>query len=74
VRYVGGNGLASVEVSPGDLKMLSLADGRRTVREIGERSNLGPMETARHLARFRMAGVLEVVEARGSKPKLAAAG
>lgn len=74
VRYVGGDGLASVEVSPADLKMLSLADGRRTVREIGERSDLGPMETARHLARFRMAGVLEVIEPRGSKPKLAAAG
>ncbi len=75
VRYIGGAGLASVEVSPADLKMLSLADGRRTVREIGERTGLGPMETARHLARFRMAGVLEVVEPRGSgkTPKLAAA-
>jgi hypothetical protein len=66
VRYVGGDGLASVEVSPADLKMLSLADGKRTVREIGERSGTGPMETARQLARFRMAGVLEVVEPRGS--------
>ncbi len=75
VRYIGGDGLASVEVSPADLQMLSLADGRRTVREIGERTGLGPMETARHLARFRMAGVLEVVEPRGSgRPaKLAAA-
>ena len=73
VRYVGGDGLASVEVSPADLKMLSLADGRRTVREIGERSGLGPAETARHLARFRMAGVLEVADAAG-KAKLAAAG
>jgi hypothetical protein len=74
VRYVGGEGLASVEVSPSDLKMLSLADGRRTVREIGERCDLGPMEAARQLARFRMAGVLELVEPHGSKPKLAAAG
>ena len=74
VRYIGGDGLASVEVSPADLKMLSLADGRRTVREIGERSGLGPLEAARQLARFRMAGVLEVVEPRGAKtPKLAAA-
>jgi len=76
VRYIGGEGLAAVEVSPADLKMLSLADGRRTVREIGERSGLGAMETARQLARFRMAGVLEVVEPRGSgkTPRLAAAG
>jgi hypothetical protein len=75
VRYIGGAGLASVEVSPADLKMLSLADGRRTVREIGERSGLGAIETARQLARFRMAGVLEVVEPRGSgrPPRLAAA-
>jgi hypothetical protein len=75
VRYVGGAGLASVEVSPSDLKMLSLADGRRSVREIGERSGLGPLEAARQLARFRMAGVLEVVEPRGAAKthKLAAA-
>ncbi len=75
VRYIGGEGLASVEVSPADLKMLSLADGRRTVREIGERCSLGPMEAARQLARFRMAGVLEVVDPRGpaKTPKLAAA-
>jgi len=76
VRYIGGSGLASVEVSPSDLKMLSLADGRRTVREIGERCGLGAIEAARQLARFRMAGVLEVVEPRGpaKTPKLAAAG
>jgi hypothetical protein len=78
VRYVGGEGLASVEVSSADLKMLSLADGSRTVREIGERSGVGPMEAARQLARFRMAGVLEVVDPRGSSSirptKLAAAG
>jgi hypothetical protein len=73
VRYIGGEGLASVEVSPADLKMLSLADGRLTVREIGDRSGVGPIETARQLARFRMAGVLEVVEPRsGRTPRLAA--
>jgi len=75
VRYIGGDGLASVEVSPADLKMLSLADGSRTVREIGERCGVGALEAARQLARFRMAGVLEVVEPRGSgrSSKLAAA-
>ncbi|MEJ0000145.1 MAG: DUF4388 domain-containing protein [Verrucomicrobiota bacterium] len=71
VRYVGGDGLASVEVSPADLKMLSLADGRRTVGEIAERSGSSPLETARQLARFRMAGVLAVVE---SRKRLAATG
>ena len=75
VRYIGGAGLAAVEVSPSDLKMLSLADGHRTVREIGERCDLGALEAARQLARFRMAGVLEVLEPRGpaKTPKLAAA-
>jgi uncharacterized protein YidB (DUF937 family) len=75
VRYIGGEGLASVEVSPADFKLLSMADGRRTVREIGERCGLGPIEAARQLARFRMAGVLEVVDLRGSgrTPKFAAA-
>jgi len=38
-----------------------LADGRRTVREIAERVNLSPVEVARNLARFRLAGVLELV-------------
>jgi DNA-binding transcriptional ArsR family regulator len=76
VRYVGGEGLASVEITPSDLMLLSLADGHRTVREIGERTGLGANEAARHLSRFRMAGVIEVVDPRGGgKPaRLAATG
>ena len=62
VRYAGGEGLAAVEITPADLQLLALADGRRTVRDIAERSNLGLAETARHLGRFRLAGVLEVLE------------
>lgn len=78
--YVGGEGLASVEVTSADLGLLILADGRRTVSEIAERVNLGPMEVARNLARFRLAGVLEVVlpasvrHAKPVKSALAAAG
>jgi hypothetical protein len=80
LRYVGGEGLASVEVTSADLGLLILADGRRTVREIGERVNLSPMEVARNLARFRLAGVLELVTpkagstAKPVKSALAAAG
>lgn len=74
--YVGGEGLASVEVTSADLGLLALADGRRTVREIAERGNLNPMETARNLARFRLAGVLELAapSAPPAKPAMAAAG
>ncbi len=60
--YVGGEGLASVEVTSADLGLLVLADGRRTVREIAEQVNGSPMEVARTLARFRLAGVLELVD------------
>jgi len=58
--YIGGEGLASIEVTTADLGLLAQADGRRTVREIAERMNLNPMEVARNLARFRLAGVLDL--------------
>jgi hypothetical protein len=64
--YMGGEGLASVEVTSADLGLLALADGRRTVREIGQRVNMSPMEVARTLARFRLAGVLELAAAPAS--------
>jgi hypothetical protein len=78
--YVGGEGLSSVEVTSADLGLLALADGRRTVREMAEKMNLSPTEVARNLARFRLAGVLELApqNATPSAPvrpgKLAAAG
>ena len=59
--YVGGEGLASIEVTPADLALLILADGHRTVRDIAERVNMNPMEVARNLARFRLAGALELI-------------
>jgi hypothetical protein len=69
--YMGGEGLASVEVTSADLGLLILADGQRTVREIAERVNLNPMEVARNLARFRLAGVLELVTPPASPVKSA---
>jgi len=76
--YAGGEGLGSVEVTSADLGLLVLADGHRTVREIAERVNLSPMEVARTMARFRLAGVLEmavppVAPAKPAKSALAAA-
>jgi hypothetical protein len=77
--YMGGEGLASVEVTSADLGLLVLADGHRTVREIAERVNSNPMDVARHLARFRLAGVLELVappvsRVKSEKSAMAAAG
>ena len=74
--YVGGEGLASVEVTSADLGLLALADGRRTVREIAQRVNMNPMEAARNLARFRLSGVLELAapSASPAKSAMAAAG
>jgi hypothetical protein len=77
--YVGGEGLASVEVTSADLGLLALADGRRTVREIAEKMNASPTEIARNLARFRLAGVLELaprpdLPLKPVKPAMAAAG
>lgn len=70
-RYVGGEGLASIEVTSADLGLLVLADGRRTVREIAERVNVSPVEVARNLARFRLAGVLDLVAPRTASVKAA---
>jgi hypothetical protein len=74
--YVGGERLAPVEVTSADLGLLLLADGHRTVREIAERVNANPMEVSRNLARFRLAGVLELVAppASPAKSAMAAAG
>ena len=75
--YMGGEGLASVEVTSADLGLLALADGRRTVREIAQQVNMNPMEAARNLARFRLAGVLELAAppaAPPAKSAMAAAG
>jgi hypothetical protein len=67
--YVGGETLASIEVTSADLGLLVLADGHRTVREIAERVNQSPMDVARHLARFRLAGALELVTPPTGRPK-----
>jgi hypothetical protein len=78
LSFVGGEALGSVEVTSADLGLLALADGQRTVREIAAKANQGPMEIARHLAKFRLAGVLDLVAPTASRAKaksaLAAAG
>ncbi len=72
LAYAGAEGLASMEVTSADLNLLAQADGHRTVREIAEHMNLSPMEAARNLARFRLAGVLTLVPAPRSSAKKSA--
>ena len=71
--YTGGEGLGLIEVTSADLGLLALADGHRTVRAIAQGVNMNPMEVARNLARFRLAGVLELA-APSASPAMAAAG
>jgi len=65
--YVGGEALNTVEATPADLGLLILADGNRSVREIADKVKLSPLEVARSLARFRTAGVLELVTQKVSR-------
>jgi hypothetical protein len=68
-RYNSGSSLGSTEATPADLGLLSLADGHRTVHEIAEMVKLSPLEVARALARFRLAGVLDVVKPKKTSAK-----
>ncbi|MEM1058505.1 MAG: DUF4388 domain-containing protein [Verrucomicrobiota bacterium] len=60
--YLGGESLGDVEATPSELGLLILADGKRTVSEIADKARLNPLEVARSLAKFRLAGALELVE------------
>ena len=68
LRYVDGEGLASIEVAPTDVNLLILADGHRSVRNIAEQANLNPADVARNFAKFRLAGVLELVTPKSTSP------
>jgi len=70
-HYNGNSSLGSAEATPADLGLLSLADGHRTVQEIADMVKLSPLEVARILARFRLAGVLEVAYPKKVRPKSA---
>jgi hypothetical protein len=72
--YVGGEALSSVDATPGDLGLLILADGNRSVRDIAHQVKLSPLEVAHNLVRFRLAGVLELVQKKRNERPAAAAG
>lgn len=63
LMFLGSETLRDVNATPAELGLLILADGRRTVGEIAAKAGMNPLEVARALARFRLAGVLELVEA-----------
>jgi hypothetical protein len=74
IPHYTGSGLPdSIEATSTDLALLSLADGHRTVHEIAEMMKLSPLEVARTLARFRLAGVLELACPKKSRTKSALA-
>jgi aminopeptidase-like protein len=72
--YIGAEALGTVEATPADHGLLLMADGHQSVREIAEKVKLSPLEVARILARFRLAGALEVVSPKPVKPAMAATG
>ncbi len=69
--YTGGGLPATFEATAADLALLSLADGHRSVHEIAEMVKLSALEVARILARFRLAGVVEIVQPKKSRAKSA---
>jgi hypothetical protein len=75
-HYTGGGLPNSVEATAADLALLSLADGHRTVHDIADMVKLSPLEVSRILARFRLAGVIEVAFPKKPRAKsaMAAAG
>lgn len=72
-HYTGDGLPGAVEATPTDLGLLSLADGHRTVYEIAEMVKQSPLEVARTMARFRLAGVLEVLFPKKRKSAMATA-
>jgi hypothetical protein len=72
-HYTGNGSVGSAEATPADFGLLSLADGHRTVQEIADMVKLNSLEVARILARFRLAGVLEVAYPKKVRQKSALA-
>jgi hypothetical protein len=73
LKYGGPDSHAQLDATPSDLKLLALADGRRSVRTIAEETGLSPSEAARLLARYRLAGALRPVTPRSTRSSKAMA-
>lgn len=63
LRYQPGKSLEGLEATPDELAVLLLCDGVRRVQDIAAASGMAPRELRAALARFRLAGLLELVDA-----------
>jgi hypothetical protein len=59
--YLGSEHIGELSTTPSELGLLIKADGRRTVQQIAQESGTNPLEVARVLAKFRLAGAVELV-------------
>lgn len=62
----------ATELTPWEVQLLALADGRHTVRQIAENVQLGASEIARQFARLRLAGLIAIVEQKVTRTAMAA--
>ncbi|NJK91398.1 MAG: DUF4388 domain-containing protein [Blastochloris sp.] len=58
--YLAGASLAGLDATADDLSLLILCNGQRKVSDLARDSRRGVEETARAIAKFRMAGIVEV--------------
>lgn len=59
--YIGGESLKNISATPSELALVILADGTRTVQQIADQAQQSPLEVARIMAKFRLAGVVDLV-------------
>lgn len=59
--FLGSESLGSTPATPSELGLLLLADGKNTIEQIATKVQMNALEVARIMARFRLAGVVELV-------------
>ncbi len=59
--FLGSESLGTTAATPSELGLLILADGKNTIEQIAAKAQMNPLEVARTMARFRLAGVVELV-------------
>lgn len=59
--FLGSESLGTTSATPSELGLLLLADGKNTIEQIATKTQMNGLEVARIMARFRLAGVVELV-------------
>jgi len=59
--FLGSESLGTTAATPSELGLLLLADGKNTIEQIATKTQMNGLEVARIMARFRLAGVVELV-------------